>query len=91
MLQNAFCEVAIHPETGGVQSIRDLRTHGNRLSQQLAIRMPQAKGEDGPAYSTMVANLIEVEVSDSVIGRIRSAGARAAADGRKLADFCRNW
>ena len=87
VLQNAFCEVAIHPETGGVQSIRDLRTHGNRLSQQLAIRMPQAKGEDGPAYSTMVANLIEVEVSDSVIGRIRSAGALVAADGRKLADF----
>ena len=91
VLRNEFCEVAIHPETGGIQSIRDLRTHGNRLSQQLAIRMPQAaEGEDRAAYSTMVASSIAVEASDSVIGRIRSAGRSWPQTGKNWRILC-NW
>ncbi len=38
MLVNEFCEVTIHPETGGIRSIRDFHSRGNRLSQQIGIR-----------------------------------------------------
>ncbi|HEY2146500.1 MAG TPA: hypothetical protein VGH32_01095, partial [Pirellulales bacterium] len=37
-LRNEFCEVAIHPNTGGIQSIFDFRVRGNRLSQQIVFR-----------------------------------------------------
>jgi len=42
-LRNEHCEIQIHPQTGGIQSIHDYRSRGNRLSQQIAFRKHSAK------------------------------------------------
>ncbi len=58
LLRNEHCEVRIHPETGGIQSIHDYRARANRLSQQLVFRLPpkaesaepQGSANEEPAY-----------------------------------------
>jgi alpha-mannosidase len=73
-LRNEWFEVAIHPTTGGIQAIHDVGRRGNRLSQQLAMRMPDEWNEpdspasvemwhdveDGAIYSAMAADTIEI-------------------------------
>lgn len=90
-LRNEFCEVKIHPQMGGIQSIRDFRTRGNRLSQQLAIRLPSPKTGWGrpsePIYSIMAVDSIEVEQNDATLGRIASRGRLVDPSGKALAQF----
>jgi alpha-mannosidase len=97
VLRNRFCEVTIHPTNGGIKSIYDLRTHGNRLSQQLAIRLPGAGGStsnaelDAAQYSQMRVDGITVVHSDAVLGRIASHGALLDGSGKKLALFTQTF
>jgi alpha-mannosidase len=95
-LVNELCEVTIHPETGGIRSIRDLHARGNRLSQQIAMRLsnpvPMPAGlwrdpDEGIIYSQMIADSIEITSSSSVLGEITSRGRLTHSDGRKLATF----
>jgi alpha-mannosidase len=98
VLLNEFCEVTISPTSGGIQSIYDLRTHGNRLSQQIAIRLPRASGSstdraadpDESPYTTMVADSVQIESSESVLGKIKSRGRLVDPAGRELARFTQN-
>jgi alpha-mannosidase len=95
-LVNELCEVTIHPETGGIRSIRDLHARGNRLSQQIAMRLsnpvPMPAGlwrdpDEGIIYSQMVADSIEITSNSSVLGEITSRGRLTQPGGRKLATF----
>jgi alpha-mannosidase len=90
-LRNEFCEVKIHPHTGGIQSIHDFRTRGNRLSQQLAMRLPSVSSNwreaSEPTYSIMAADSIEVEQNDATLGRIASQGRLVHPSGKVLAQF----
>lgn len=89
-LRNEFCEVSIHPTTGGIQSIHDFRRRGNRLSQQLIYRMPPAPGETADAESVpsrMVADSIKVTSSGLLAGEITSRGKLIDAAGQQLAAF----
>ena len=94
-LVNELCEVTIHAETGGIRSIRDLHARGNRLSQQLAMRLgspaPMPVGlwgdpDEGTKYSEMIADSIEITTNNALVGEITSRG-RLVDNGRVLAEF----
>jgi alpha-mannosidase len=96
MLVNELCEVTIHTETGGIRSIRDLTARGNRLSQQIAMRLgspaPMPAGlwrdpDEGIRYSEMVAESIEITSNSTVAGEITSRGRLLHPEGRELAAF----
>jgi alpha-mannosidase len=96
LLRNEHCEVRIHPETGGIQSVHDYQARANRLSQQIAFRLPPladaadsspASGGDESAYSRMVADSIQVTDSGRLFGEITSRGRIADPDGNPLAEF----
>src|SRR5262249_607476 len=97
VLRNRFCELTIHPATGGIKSIYDLRTHGNRLSQQLAIRLGSGRESasnsesDAALYTQMLADGIAIVHSDAVLGRIASHGALVDGAGKKLANFTQTF
>ncbi len=87
VLRNEFCEIAIHPSSGGIQSVHDLKTRGNRLSQQVALRIPPARSSDDPIYSKMVASSVVATISNPALGEITSRGELLDPDGKKLANY----
>ena len=95
-LRNEFFEVLINPQTGSLQSIHDHGSRGNRLSQQLAYKLPgQRRAPDAAwmdpvesaVYSTMIADEVRVTASSEVFGEIMARGSLVAPDGRRLAGF----
>lgn len=82
-LGNEHFEIRVHPETGGIASLHDYRTRGNRLSQQLAMRCHV----DGAEYSTMQAESITVTIADPAVGEIASLGRLIDPQGVVLARF----
>ena len=95
-LANDLVEISIDPQTGGVRTVRDFRTRGNRLSQQLAIRRPGRTESspdqwDDPAadaqYSQMVAEQVLVTVAGPAFGELVSRGRLVDSAGTKLAGF----
>ncbi len=99
-LRNEFFELTIHPTTGGIQSLHDFRTRGNRLSQQLvfcarneaapaAVASPgkQDSPIDPEAGSRMVAESIEITDGGLLRGEITSRGQLLDAAGARLANF----
>jgi alpha-mannosidase len=89
-LRNEFCEVAIHPTTGGIQSIHDFRIRGNRLSQQLVFRSlvsENASADPELPGSRMVADSIEITSAGLLMGEITSRGQLLDAAGKRLAGF----
>ncbi len=96
VLRNEFFEVIVSRSTGGIQSLYDFNRRGNRLSQQLAFRMPSppaAPGEpsrdpDAAArYSTMRAESVEISAASTAFGQITSRGSLVDDAGRALATF----
>ena len=82
MLRNEFCEVLISETTGTIKSIRDFRTRGNRVSQQIALRLPGKaaasyawRDPDADAvYSIMVADTVETVLDCGHVQRLLVAG-----------------
>ncbi|MEX2025883.1 MAG: hypothetical protein WEH44_01260, partial [Pirellulaceae bacterium] len=71
-LRNEFFEAIINPTTGALAAIHEYQARGNRLSQQVALRMPGAKQRPGDThrdpdeaatYSVMAADAIETTAS----------------------------
>jgi len=96
VLRNEFMEVHIHPETGGIKSIYDYKTRGNRLSQQLSLRMPgkkQATGERylGPdataIYSQMQVTQIDPATSSPAMGEIHTSGNIIGEENEVMATY----
>jgi alpha-mannosidase len=76
-------EVAVSPKTGGIQGIFAREVRGNRLSQQLAFRLPAERGKTGdvwrdpdldPPYTTMVCDAIEPTLVGPLVGEITTRG-----------------
>jgi alpha-mannosidase len=82
-LRNEHFEITIHPTTGGIQSLHDFRSRGNRLSQQLVY---SAKSDED-STSRMVADLIEVTDGGTLCGEITSRGQLLDANGKRIAGF----
>ena len=92
ILRNEYMEVRINTTNGGVQSIHDYRSRGNRLSQQLALRKTRqdsrrSQSRSKSTYSVMVADSITVTCSSAALGEITCKGRLIEPDGRLLAEF----
>jgi len=96
LLRNDFMEVSIDPATGGIRSIRDFRTRGNRLSQQLAFRLPTPKQKPGAVwrdpdldaiYSEMRGESVELTANGTSFAEIATRGHLVDPDGKRLAGF----
>lgn len=90
-LQNELLEVVVDEHTGGIRAFRDLKSRGNRLSQQIALRLPGPKSEPGQTwrdpddaaiYSVMAADEIVVERSTTEVGQITSRGRLLDREGK---------
>lgn len=95
-LQNEHMQVNVHAETGGLRSIYDGVTRGNRLSLQLAMRLPTPKPKPGDlwsdpdenaAYSLMAADQVEVTLAGPALSEITSRGRLVSLEGKQLATF----
>ncbi len=96
VLRTEFFELIIHPETGGIRSVLVPGKRGNRISQQLALRLPAPRPEPGALwrdpeetaqYSTMLAESIEVTQSGTLSGQIISRGRLVDGQQNRLAGF----
>ena len=96
VLRNEFIEALINPITGTLQSIHDYKIRGNRLSQQLALRVPTDRAESGgysndpderAIYSVMAADEVHVTSTTPALGEITTKGRLVDREGKKLAGF----
>ncbi len=89
LVRNEFFEAIINPVTGTLQSLHGYEARGNRMSQQLAFRLPKSRAQhgDGPAYSVMAADKIEVTAADQATGEITVEGRLMDLDGSRIAGF----
>ena len=96
VVRNEFFEALINPATGALQSLKDYHSRGNRLSQQLAFRLPSLKPAAGEAwrdpdeyavYSVMRADKVAVTVANRAVGEVTAVGKLLDANGEQLADY----
>src|SRR5438094_7482784 len=96
VLRNEFFEAIINPTTGSLAAIHEYKSRGNRLSQQLALRMPGAKQKPGDSYrdpdesavySVMAADSVETTIATTTLGEIVTRGRLLDANGKKVAGF----
>jgi alpha-mannosidase len=96
VLRNEFFEVTIDPTTGALRSIFAVGVRGNRLSQQLAFRLPSPRPKPGDlwkdpdedaAYSVMAADGFEVVSPGPAWGEIVARGRLLDPNGKRLAGF----
>ncbi len=95
-IRNEFLEVVVHPETGGIRAIREIGQRGNRLSQQLAFRLPGPRPKPGDIwrdpdleakYSVMAADSVEVAVAGPAWSELVCRGRLLDLEGRRLAGY----
>jgi len=96
LLRNEFFEAIINPTTGSLAAIHEYKSRGNRLSQQLALRMPGGKQKPGDTYrdpdeaavySVMAADSMETTIATTTLGEIVTRGRLLDQNGNKLARF----
>ena len=93
LLRNEFFEIRLDETTGALRSLHDYNNRGNRLSQQLAMRMPSRRtGDEGDTgYSVMVADSINITLSDAAVGELTSRGRLVDREGQELAGFVQRY
>ncbi|MDZ4818209.1 MAG: hypothetical protein SGJ20_04465, partial [Planctomycetota bacterium] len=93
IMDNEQVRVTIDPDTGGIRSINDFRTRGNRLTQQIALRLPtpampaDSWKETEPAYTVMAADSITATKSTSLVAELTSRGRLMHPAGEVLGTF----
>ena len=96
LLRNAHLEVTLDPVTGAIRSVHDRNVRGNRLSQQLALRMPGKPSEPGEiwhdssqtaTYSVMSADSIEIKSAGPLVGELLCRGKLLDKQGKELARY----
>lgn len=81
-LRNEYFEATVDPETGGLRSVRDYSTRGNRISQQLAFRF-----NGGQRYTKMVADHVETTQSNQIVGEIECRGRLVDEEATTVASY----
>jgi len=96
VLHNEFLEASIDPTTGALAALKDYKSRGNRLSQQLGLRNSGARLQPGESwrnpdehatYSVMAADTIEILSATSAYGEIRILGRLLDRDGKRQAIY----
>ncbi len=99
-LRNEFFEAVINPTTGTLAALHEYKARGNRMSQQLALRMPGPKQKPGDTYrdpdetarySVMAADSVEVTTATTALGEITTRGRLLDQEGQKLAGFVQKY
>ncbi|MDG2381998.1 MAG: hypothetical protein P8N76_10020 [Pirellulaceae bacterium] len=85
-LRNEFFEACIDTQTGGLRTIRDYSTRGNRLSQQLAFRFDRHGG-----YTHMVADSVQTVCVNRVQAAIESRGKLIDDAKEVIAEFSQTF
>jgi alpha-mannosidase len=100
VLRNEFFEAVINPTTGTLSAVHEYKSRGNRLSQQLALRMPGPKQRPGDTfrdpdesavYSVMAADSVETTISTTTLGEVVARGRLLDLQGNKLAGFVQTY
>ena len=100
VLRNEFFEAVINPTTGSLAAIHEYKSRGNRLSQQLALRLPGAKQKPGDSYrdpdesavySVMAADSVETTIATTTLGEIVTRGRLLDLNGNRLAGFVQTY
>lgn len=100
ILRNEFFEAVINPTLGTLTAFHDYQSRGNRLSQQLALRMPGVRPKPGDTYrdpdelalySVMAADSVEVTATSSTFGEITCRGRLVDQEGKKLAGYVQTY
>jgi alpha-mannosidase len=95
-LRNEFCELSVDPVTGSIRSIYTTNSRGNRLSQQIAMRMPGPQQASGSRwhdpdldaiYSVMAADAVDVRQPNGMTAIATSRGRIIDLQGNRLAAF----
>jgi alpha-mannosidase len=92
-LRNEYFQVHVHPATGAIQSIQSYAVRGNRLGQQVAMRLPPPAElgdvdiEAEENYSVMAADEISASLLGPMKGMIVSRGRLMDREGNRLARF----
>jgi len=88
-LRNEFFEAHIDPTTGALRAIYTYETRGNRLSQQVALRMGRGGRGAGPhsGYSIMAADKVAVTANTTAMAEITAEGRLVMRNGDTVADF----
>ncbi|MEX0818714.1 MAG: hypothetical protein WD070_03945, partial [Pirellulaceae bacterium] len=96
VLRNEFLEATINPVTGAMQSLKDYGKRGNRLSQQLALRVAGSRGHVGKTwqdpdesaeYSVMAADSVEVTAATTAYGEVVVDGRLLDREGKLQANY----
>lgn len=99
-LRNEFFEAVINPTTGALAALYEYSSRGNRLSQQLAFRMPGAKQKTGDVYrdpdetatySVMAADSITTTSATSTLGEIVVTGRLMDLEGKNLCGYTQTF
>jgi len=100
VLRNEFFEAVINPVTGSLAAIHEYKSRGNRLSQQLALRLPGANQKPGDSYrdpdesavySVMAADSMETTIATTTLGEIQTRGRLLDLNGKRLAGFTQTY
>jgi alpha-mannosidase len=100
VLRNEFFEAVINPTTGTLSAVHEYKSRGNRLSQQLALRMPGPKQKPGDTfrdpdesaiYSVMAADSVETTIATTTLGEVVARGRLLDLNGNKLAGFTQTY
>ncbi len=96
LLRNELFEVTVHQTTGGIRSIHAASGRGNRVSQQLAFRLPPIRQpvgtlwrdpDEDAVYSVMCLDSMEVTSPGPAFGEIVTRGRLMSAEGNRLAGY----
>lgn len=96
LIRNEFLEASINPITGAMVSLKDYSKRGNRLSQQLGLRLPGPRGavgdtwrnpDENATYSVMAADRIHIVQATSAYGEVSIVGRLLDRDGSLQANY----
>ncbi len=96
VMRNEFFELSLDQTTGGIRALYDYKQRGNRLSQQLAFRLPAARPRPGEVwrdpdleavYSKMVADSVEITSTGPALAAATTRGKLLDPEGKVLANF----
>lgn len=99
VLRNEHMQVVLNATTGGISGIHATSMRGNRLSQQLAFRLPGARRQPGDVwtdpdrdanYSVMVCDELRVVSAGPAVGELEARGRLVDREGKRLAGFRQN-
>lgn len=88
-LFNEFFEAHIDPVTGALRAVYTYDTRGNRLSQQVALRMGRGGRGAGPhaGYSIMAADSVQITANTPAMAEITVAGRMVMRNGDTVATY----